>query len=114
MKTSWLMGVVIIYMGLWVYEMMLTGGTSLTNIITTNAGVLLQHQVVSSSNIALQALTGLMNIGAYIVAVIQVIFLWCPTVWTGYMLWFYWFICFPIACATVYAIVTLIRGGGSA
>lgn len=50
------------------------------------------------------------NVWTYMVGFIKMVFLWYPTVWTGYWLWFYYIVCFPIAIGVVFGIVTIMRG----
>jgi hypothetical protein len=113
MRTGWIIGVMMFYLVILGLELMATGGTIFSNAVTNAAGTLLQPEIASSSNIVTQAWSVLANIGAYASAIVSVVLLWSPTVFAGYMIWFYWFICFPVACAMIYGVVTLIRGGGS-
>jgi hypothetical protein len=110
MRTGTLVGIVILYMVILGLEMMVTGGIDFTNNVTNSAGALLQPDVAASGNIATQTWAVISNIGSYVGAIFGAILLWSPTVFSGYMLWLYWFICFPIACAMIYAVITMIRG----
>lgn len=112
MRTGWIIGVVVFYLIILAMEMWLTGGTVFENVVTSNAGTLIQPNIVSSGSLFGQVWAILSNIGGYIAAVVKIVFLWSPTVFVGYMLWVYWFVCFPIACAMIYGVVTLLRGGG--
>ncbi len=46
----------------------------------------------------------------YIKLLFQIIFLWFPDLWTGAWLWFYYFILFPITLATIFSIMSMLRG----
>lgn len=109
-KTSWIIGVIMFYLLILGLEVMVTEGSLFSNAVTSNASTLLQPEITSQSNVIAQGLAILSNIGEYIQAAVEVVFLWSPSVFTGYMLWVYWFICFPTACAAIYGFVSLIRG----
>lgn len=113
MKTSWLIGVMMLYMLILGCEMLASGGTSLSSNFTSSAGPLLQPSFTSSSTVAAQTWAVLTDIVGYAKALVSAILLWSPTVFTGYLLWFYWFICFPVACAMIFTIISVIRGIGS-
>ena len=113
MKSSWIVGVVMFYLLILGLEMMVTDGTLFSNAVTRNAGTLMQPEIAASGNIVTQAWAVLSNVGEYLKAVVEILFLWSPSVFAGYMIWVYWFICFPISCAMVYGVVSLIRGVGS-
>jgi hypothetical protein len=112
MKQSWIMGVFMFYLVIFGLETIVTGGTVFSNNLTSSAGTLIQPSVIGSGNIAAQTWAIMSNIGGYIAAFVAAVFLWSPTVFSGYMVWAYWFICFPIACGMIYGVVSLIRGTG--
>lgn len=114
MKTSWIIGVIMFYLLILGLELMITEGTLFSNAVTRNVGTLYQPELAAQSNIVTQGIAILSQIGEYIVAVLEVLFLWSPSVFSGYMIWVYWFVCFPVACAMFFGIIlSSIRGVGS-
>jgi len=112
MKSSWIAGVFMFYLLIFGVELIVTEGNVFSNVITSGAGTLSQPSFAVSSNIFSQVWAVLSIIGDYISMFIQAVFLYNASVFSGYMVWFYWFICFPVACATIYGVVQLIRGTG--
>ncbi len=121
MKTSWIIGVVMLYLLIFACEVFVTGGTTLagttssgvTNIVTDNSTSLMSPNLQESTNAFTSAWAIATGVARYLSLIIQVLFLWCPTVFSGYMIWFWWFICFPVDCGMIFSIVTIIRGGHS-
>lgn len=103
-------------------EMMATGGTvfsattssNMTNPIANNSTLLMSPTLAESTNIFTAAWAVTTGVANYLKIVIQIIFLWCPTVFSGYMLWFWWLICFPVDVGIVFSIVSIVRGVHSA
>ncbi len=122
MKSSWVMAIVMLYLVIFACEMFATGGTvfgavtssGMHNVATENQSTLIIPQLTNSGNVITQAWTIITNVGTYLATFIGILFLWAPTVWSGYMAWVYWFICFPVSCMMVFAIVSLARGVHSA
>ena len=94
-------------------ELMVTEGTVFTNAITRNMSTLYQPEIASQSNVITQGVAIVTHIGDYLQAFLEIMFLWSPSVFSGYMIWIYWFICFPVVCAMMYGVVSLIRGVSS-
>lgn len=98
-------------------EIMATGGSTfastgsgINNPVAANSSILQAPTIVESTNIFTAAWAVITGVAAYFKMWIQVLFLWCPTVFSGYLLWVYWFICFPFCCGIIFGIVTMLRG----
>jgi hypothetical protein len=53
------------------------------------------------------------TVWSYMKVFIPMIFLYNATVWSGYWIWFYFFVCLPICVGMVFSIVTIMRGSSS-
>jgi hypothetical protein len=102
--------------------MFVTGGvdfgamtsSNISNPVADNSSLLMSPTIAESTNIFTAAWAAITNVASYLSIIIQIIFLWCPTVFSGYLLWFWWIICFPIDVGIVFSIVTIVRGVHSA
>jgi hypothetical protein len=54
------------------------------------------------------------TVWSYMKVFIPMIFLYNATVWSGYWIWFYFFVCLPICVGMVFSIVTIMRGSSNA
>lgn len=103
-------------------EMFVTGGvdfsavtsSNVTNYAATNTTSFMSPTLAESTNLFTAAWAVITNVGTYLWFILQILFLWCPTVFSGYMLWFWWFVCFPIDVGIVFSIVSIVRGVHSA
>ncbi len=122
MKQSWIVGCVMAYMLIFVCEMFATGGVSLsattssnmTNVATANQTAFLAPTFAESTNVFTAAWAVVKGIAPYLTLLAQVVFLYCPTVFSGYLLYFYWFICFPVSVGFIAGLVFIVRGVHSA
>lgn len=101
-------------------EMMATGGVSfsgtssgIANPVSDNAS-LINPDFSESTNIFVAAWAVVTHVASYLKILVQVLFLWCPTVFAGYMIWFWWLICFPVDVGIVFSLVSIVRGVHSA
>ncbi len=110
MKTSWVIGVVMMWIVIMGLEMMATGGTffstSSHTSLETLAGPILTN--LSSSTPAIVSIVT--NVGNIFITIIEVAFLYSPTIWTGYWLWVWMVCCLPVGIGMVYGAVSLARG----
>lgn len=116
MKISWIMAVVTLYLLILGCELMViggTGGSSFDNIVTTNQSVMIQPSVASSGSVSSGDYSLFQNVGNFLKVWIPIFTLTSPAVFSGHLIWFWWFVCFPIDCAMVFAVMTVIRGVGS-
>jgi hypothetical protein len=111
-----------IYLLIFACEMFATGGTvfgaktssGIENVVTTNQTALMAPTLQDSTNVFTGAWAAITGVAFYLKVLLGVMFLWAPTVFTGYLIWFWWFICFPIDCGLVASIVFIVRGVHSA
>lgn len=108
------------YMIIFTTEMVVTGGTAfayttsnVTN-ISQNSSVFTEVEYQEATSGISGAWATMTHIARILVVFGQAIFLWCPTLWSGYLLWVYWFICFPVAVGFVLSLAFIIRGVHSA
>lgn len=122
MKTSWIIGVMMAYLVIFAVEMFLTGGTSfgattssgIVNTATANQSTLMFPELQESTNIFTAAWATLTGLGVYLKLVLQMLVLWSPTLFTGNLLWFWWFVCFPVDVGMVIGLIFVVRGVHSA
>ncbi len=110
------------YLLIFACEMFATGGTvfggatssGMTNAVTANSTALLNPTFQESSNLFTAAWAVVTGVANYLVILVSILFLWAPTVFSGYLIWFYWFICFPVSCGFNASLVFIVRGVHSA
>jgi len=103
-------------------EMFVTGGvdfgaitsSNISNPVTNNSSILINPDFAESTNIFVAAWSVVTHVSAYLKIIVQVLFLWCPTIFSGYMIWFWWAICFPVDVGLVFSIISIVRGVHSA
>lgn len=101
------------YLLIFACEMFATGGLLLGaagNVATVNQTALLAPSVQESTNVFTGAWAVIAGVAPYLRLLVQVIFLYQPTVFMGYMSWFYWFVCFPVSVGMVASIIFIVRG----
>jgi hypothetical protein len=114
MKTSWIIGIMMMYLIIMGLEMWATGGTTFSNNVTTNQSTLTQPSMTESSNIFTGAWAVMTGVATYIVSWLGIFVLWSPTVFSGYLIWLWWGICFPVDVGMVFGVVGIVRGVHSA
>jgi hypothetical protein len=121
MKTSWIMGIMMVYLLILSLEMIATGGTvlgasasyqvdSANYTFAQGAGKLVAPEISNSSNVIAQAWSAISNIGPYLNIAIAILLLWSPTLFAGNMIWVWWFVCFPTCVGMVFSIISIARG----
>lgn len=120
MKISWVLGVIMFYILILCCELFAThGGGSVyssnttvefTNVATQNQSLTIEPSYLTSSSTASAAWTVATNIGQTLGIISSFLVLWSPTVFSGNMLWVWWFVCFPTDVAMIFAILALVRG----
>lgn len=116
MKTSWIIGVMMMYLLIMGLEMWASGGTSFStgNAIANNQSTLMSPTLTESTNIFTGAWAVMNNVAVYIQTVLGIFVLWSPTVFSGYLVWLWWGVCFPVDIGMVFGIVGIVRGVHSA
>lgn len=121
MKTSWIIAIVMAYLLIFALEVFVTGGltfastsSGVDNIASSNQSALSTPDIAESSNVFTAAWAVVKGVASYLKILIGMLFLWMPTVFTGYLVWFWWFVCFPVDVGMVFSIVSIVRGVHSA
>lgn len=110
MKTSWIIGIVTLYLIIFAVEMMVTKGTAFSSGVNGQLNSMMGISMANYSNSNTAFVSLIINAGTYIMTFINVVFLWSPTVFAGYGIWFWQFICLPVSIGTVISMVQVIRG----
>jgi len=84
-------------------------GDAFSSIATDNASVFIRPSYASFN-----VLVSFAEAGEFLKYWGQMLMLYSPTVFDGQVIWFYWFFCFPVACAMIFTIFTIVKGVGSA
>ncbi len=113
MKTSWIIGALMFYLGILFVEMVMTGSAIFAAGVTANQGILTSPTITGTTGVIAQAFTFVSNVKAYLEVLVPMLLLWSPTVFSGVMGWFWWFICFPLDVGLVVSIIWIARGVGS-
>ncbi len=110
MKTSFIIGWFFLFILGWGLSMMVTGDTSTSsgsaNVTQAIGGLVDPHFTVEST-------LGAGFIGQtvnFIKFLFMALALWFPALWTGYSLWFYYFVCVPVVIGFVFSIFSIARG----
>jgi hypothetical protein len=108
MKQSWVIGIISLWLVIFTSEMIATGGTAFSN--QNDLNVLASPAFVNQSGVVAAASAIMNGIATFFVSFVQIIFLWSPTVFAGNWIWFWEFICLPIAISFIVVIATILRG----
>jgi len=114
MKTSLIIGVI----SLWVILTLLSNVAEQTALMGTGETATLQSFMqpkgTDFSNVITGTVSIVTNIWQYMKLIIQVMFLWYPTVWSGsWSMMIYLCLFLPVGIGLVFSIVTILRGVGS-
>ncbi len=113
MKTSWIIGVVLFWIALFVGASIIKQASSFGSEQTSLLSSFFQLQMVNSSNVVSNITTIISNVGAIMLGFIKLIFLYDPTVWSGSYVWIWMFMCVPVGVGIAISIVFIMRGVGS-
>ena len=110
MKSSWMAGITMFYMGLLYLSLVAEQGASI-NSSTMNVFNNLMTPTGTDFSNPVAAVTSLItDVWQYFLIVFQIVFLWFPDLWTGNWIWFYFFVCFPVVAMMALTFVTVLRG----
>jgi hypothetical protein len=111
MKTSWIIFIVLTYAAIWWFAGIMQQSNLLNPTSTggVNIQALGQPSATNFGGIA-AVVSQVVNVWNYLVGFIKMVFLYNPTVWSGYWIYFYYFICLPICIGMVMSIVFILRG----
>jgi hypothetical protein len=113
MRSSWFHSVAMLYIVLFGLEMMMTGGSMFDPTARNALAGAVSPTITNYSNSTSAIISTVTNIGIWVIWISSMIFLWAPTIWTGYWVWFYLVICLPISIAFIAGLVFALRGIGS-
>jgi hypothetical protein len=105
------------YLIIFSLEVIVTGGinfsqtpSGIDNVVAQNTSSLAFPQLAESTNVFTAAWAVIVGVASYIALFFQIIFLWCPTVFSSYGMWFWWYICLPVDIGMVLSIIFIVRG----
>ena len=107
MKTSWIIFIVTAYVAIFYFAGVAEYANQMNAALATrfyNLGT------PEGTNWVLQGVSQIVKVWDYIKVVIQMVFLWNGTLWTGYWLYFYYFVCVPICLGFVASVLFILRG----
>lgn len=110
MKTSWIIGVITIYLIIMAAELMATNGTAFSASTSENLTTLMSPTMANYSSSTSAFASIVTNVGTYVMTFLQAMFLWSPTIFSGYWIWFWLFICLPVSIGMVLSVVQILRG----
>ena len=113
MKTSWIIGIFMFYLILAALAVMIEQTTTMNSTVLGSIASLLRPTVTNVAGETIGFISFVTNIGSYIMAFIRALFLFFPSVWTGYLYWFWLFVCVPISVGMILSIVIILRGSSA-
>jgi len=96
MKHGWMLWIWLTYISLFTWERWVTAGAA-TNYLSGKQEMFLNPSWLESSNLAVAAVTIVNYVAPYLKNLVQVIFLYEPTIFAGGYLYLWWYVCFPAA-----------------
>ena len=113
MKTSWAIGIFMFYLLIAACAVMIEQTNTMNSDVISAIGTLLRPTVTNVAGSTTGFVSFVTNIGSYIMAFIGALFLWFPSVWTGYLYYFWLFICVPVSVGMIISIVIILRGSST-
>ena len=110
MRTGWIVGIVMIYIAMAYFGITAEMGSSLGASPLATIDTLMKPEF---TNFEVGLSTLITNVGTYILAFLQIVFLWFPTLWSGTWIWFYFFVILPMVVGMTLGLVMVMRGVGS-
>ena len=74
---------------------------------------LIQPIIAENSSLISAVFAYVTNAGEYVKTIINILFLYFPTLWTGTWLWFWVILLLPVSCSMVITLVLALRGTSS-
>jgi hypothetical protein len=112
MKTSWIIGVMMLYISIFFYGSIMTNANTLSGEMG-HIFNLAQPTGLDLSNLITAAYSVSTEVWYYMVIFIEAIFLWFPGLWTGNWFFVWLFLCVPICIGMIFGIITMLRGSSS-
>ena len=113
MKHSWVMGVVLLYLLILGVEMMVTEGTAFSSAAESQIEGLLSPSMTNQSGAVTSIISLASQAGTYFMTFVNAVFLWSPSVWTGYLVWVWFYLCVPITVTMIIGVIIVLRGSSS-
>lgn len=110
MKSSWLAGIVLLYVGLLFLSMVAENNSAIGASDINLFNGILNPQGTDFSNPLVATYSLMTDVWQYVKLFIQIVFLWFPDLWTGSWIWFYYFVAFPISAMMIFSFISLLRG----
>ena len=102
------------YLIIFALELMASNGVLFnTNALAANQSTIISPSMVNVAGPLSDLYTIIRNVGSFFSTLLGfagIFVLWQPTVFSGYMMWVWWFICLPIDLMMVFSIVSILRG----
>lgn len=113
MKHSWVWGVIAFYLLILGIEMMVTGGSAFSSTGQSNLEAMMSPTLTNQSGVVAAVWSTATQVASYFITFIQAIFLWSPSIFTGYLVWLWVYICLPTTITMIIGIIIVLRGGSS-
>ncbi len=110
MKLSLIQGAVMMWILVFITEMIVTGGTAFNPSSGNPFNTLFSMDFTNFSSLVSSFATFIVGCGIWFVAFVKLIFLWSPSVWTGDYIWIWYILFVSQGVAIAFGIVSLIRG----
>ncbi len=111
MKLSLIQGAVMMWILVFITEMIVTEGTLFGPLLYTNPlNSLFSIDITNFSTIVTAFATFIGGFGIWLKNFFGIIFLWSPSVWTGDFIWIWYILFVTQGVAILFGIISLIRG----
>ncbi len=110
MKSSWVLAIVMLYLIIMGCEVLATGGSLFSTALTTSQSTFIKPDITSGGSSFTGEWALLRYVGSYLAAFISIAFLYAPTVFSGYLIWVWQFICLPVSVMFWFSVVGIFRG----
>ncbi len=90
--------------------MMASGTSTFPAFVQSHFNSLWNPSLANFAGSASALSTLFVSVGTYLVAFMEIIFLWSPTVFAGNFIWFWDFVCLPISISFIITLITIARG----
>lgn len=107
MKTSWIIFIGMVYLAILYFSGIMEQTNNINSSVASNFMAL---NTPSGTNFMGVLATDIVNVWNYLLHFFPMLFLWNPSIWTGYWLYFYYIFCIPICIGMVMSIVFILRG----
>ncbi len=117
MRTSLIIGLIMLWLIIAGLEFMVdnpaaAAGTAIMSSTNNDTATTLMSagKFVSSGNVFTTAWTIITDAAPAFQAIIKVIFLWSPSIFAGYMVYFWYIFCLPISIGFIISLIFVARG----